>query len=136
MRRLPAFCYCGKDGAIADSEETENARRDLNMVFRQLTEAEKKGFARNTEAYQKYLLEDNATIEILDKLLGKNRWSALNTVEKRALWRAGYEIRGRCVLFTGEQSESKSWKALGDKDVTEDDLDAYYYTLGKSMNRG
>ena len=116
-------------------------------AFRQLSHKEKAAFQANSDAYRKYILEDQKTIEILDQVLGK--YPALDTREKRAAWRAGYELNGPSVIYTSKNSNtSLSWKAIDpegiDHDVSEfwrsddrknaTDNDAYYYTLGACMS--
>lgn len=102
------------------------------MVFRQLTAKEKEAFQKNREAFQKYLAEDEKTIEILDGIMGKGMYHALNTPEKRALWRAGYELKGpSCIYWTKNSNNCMFWTAAEEGDIT--DNDAYYYCLGAVM---
>lgn len=103
-------------------------------LTRSLTRKEKEEFQKNREAYQKFLLEDAKTIEILDGIFGKDKYAALNTPEKRACWRAGYEVRGRSMFFQTLRSNLNiPWTALESGNVTEDD--SYYYTLGSCMSK-
>lgn len=125
-----------------------NSWEDGIMNFRQLTSAEKESFARNGAAYKKYLSEDADTVKILDEIFGVGKYSALNTIERRAIWRAGFEVGGpSCIFATKSSNDCLHWRALDPegidpttsefwrsdsrKDVTEND--SYYYTLGSSM---
>ena len=119
-------------------------------TFRQLTEKEKKEFEEISATFQKYNSsnEDVNTIRILDERLGVGKYSALNTIERRAIWRAGYERGGHSLIFVSLKSmDSLSWKSISPtgidsksstfwtsdqrKNITEND--AYYFELGVNL---
>jgi len=114
-----------------------------------MTHKEKDEFARNSEAYEKYLLQDEETVQILTHLLD-GHFEGLDTPEKRACWRAGFELGGSSIIFTSKSSNtSLAWRAIAPNDIdlsvseywrsdnrkNATDNDSYYYTLGAIMHR-
>ncbi len=81
---------------------------------------------------------DKETIRILDQTFGENKWPALNTVEKRAVWRFGYEhpeVKS-CKFIYADTPKEKSipLRLLHPRQLTEND--AFYITLGQCAPRG
>lgn len=77
---------------------------------------------------------DAETIEMLNQIY-EGKWSGLNTPEKRECWRYGYENPTiRTGKFSDPDTEDERFHPikLGEnKNITDDENDAYYITLGQ-----
>lgn len=109
--------------------------RGGNMkAFRQLTGTEKEKIAQARELYEKFLADDQKSIEIIDKIYGVGKAKALYSPERRALWRVGHEMGwGGCISFSKHSMDIWHFTANSDQEAT--DNDAYYMTLGASAPR-
>jgi hypothetical protein len=103
---------------------------------RELTPEEELDLKQSWYLYRKFLSEDEKTIEMLDKIYGHDKHSALiNTPEKRACWRVGNETQktGGLLLYQDTTCDYRSvWTATEEKSVT--GYDEYYRSLGASMS--
>jgi len=88
------------------------------------------------EEVQKFLAQDAETIEILNQIYGKGRWG-LNTREKRAAWRFGYEHPEVPVgKFSNSDTPKERWhpiRLLHPRQLT--DMDSFYVALGQCVSR-
>lgn len=76
---------------------------------------------------------DENTQEILNTIYGVGMWKGVNTKEKRAAWRYGYE-GGKAGKFSNPDTKDECFhqtRLLHPKMLT--DMDAYYIVLGRCM---
>lgn len=103
-------------------------------TFRQLTSAEKEKVAQARELYEKFLAEDDKSVVIIERIFGMGNAKALNSPEKRALWRVGHEMNW-CGCFSYSKHSMDFWDftAKDGQAVTEND--PYHMTLGACTPR-
>ena len=87
--------------------------------------------------YNNALNQDKETKKILDRIYGQEKWSALDTAERRACWRVGYETQETGGKFSNPDSDSEKfhpWRALHPVMATKNDN--FFRALGASMKHG
>jgi hypothetical protein len=101
----------------------------------ELTKAEEEDLRHSWDLYRKFLGDDVYTKEMLAKIYGPGKVSALNTPEKRACWRVGHEtqICGSFDLIYNDAYRYE-WTATEAGSVTVG-YDDHYRALGASSSR-
>ena len=84
---------------------------------------------------RRLLSQDEETIEILNRVYGEGKWG-LNTKEKRAAWRFGFEHPDALVgKFSHSDTPKERFhpiRLLHPKQLT--DMDSFYVALGQCMS--
>lgn len=83
--------------------------------------------------------KDAETTELLNQIYGIGKWSGLNAPEKRECWQYGYDNPTvRTGKFSNSDTDKERFHPLmlgGNKNITDDKLDAYYICLGQFAPR-
>jgi hypothetical protein len=100
---------------------------------RELTPKEEQDLRLSWDLYRGFLARDVETVELLDKIYGRDKHSTLiNTLDKRACWRVGHETQMSGGLYINHDFRF-IWTASEEGSVT--GYDEYYRCLGAIASR-